>query len=117
MDEPELTIVAGVELNCKHCGGGTFVYRYIHLNTAGLNADGPDWQEEFAHVYVCRACGYFHWFLANPAANENTEEFQADDNYEIQCMSCGRTIPAGASSCPACGWSYEGTGVGQDWRE
>jgi hypothetical protein len=31
----------------------------------------------------------------------------ADDSDEaVECLECGESFPAGAESCPSCGWSY-----------
>ncbi len=38
--------------------------------------------------------------LANPSADR-----PADDGVP-RCLSCGATMPAEATACPACGWSY-----------
>jgi hypothetical protein len=39
---------------------------------------------------------------SQPAATSSPKE--ADE--ETQCLECGKKIPAGASRCPGCGWSY-----------
>ena len=34
---------------------------------------------------------------------------ESDATEAVQCLSCGRTIPAGSPKCSACGWSWEGS--------
>jgi hypothetical protein len=29
------------------------------------------------------------------------------------CLECGKVMPAGATVCPACGWTYESPGAGE----
>jgi hypothetical protein len=33
---------------------------------------------------------------------------EAEEATESKCLSCGAELPEGASSCAACGWTYEG---------
>ncbi|HEX7619537.1 MAG TPA: PLDc N-terminal domain-containing protein, partial [Verrucomicrobiae bacterium] len=58
---------------------------------------------------------FFYWFIA-PAPPWSTRgsgtvagnDYQ-DENYQNQpteCIKCKTTIPAGATVCPKCGWSY-----------
>lgn len=42
-----------------------------------------------------------------PAATEDPDAPEPDDTSEpAVCVACRAVIPAGASACPACGWSY-----------
>lgn len=56
-----------------------------------------------------------HWFLGASLrrgteaedADLPDERIPADDTSTAsECLACGGTIPPGADSCPACGWSY-----------
>jgi len=38
---------------------------------------------------------------------EDQSRKAADRSDPTTCLSCGKTIPTGEGSCPACGWSYE----------
>ena len=38
-----------------------------------------------------------------PASSED----ELDENYDIECIQCGRIIPAGQSVCAKCGWTYK----------
>ena len=87
--------IAGIRLACHHCKSEKFHHRRAQLNTALATFFNFDWLNESADIYVCSKCGYLHYFLA-PKVDE-----------EIQCITCGKTIPAGATSCPDCGWSYQ----------
>jgi ribosomal protein L37E len=51
-------------------------------------------------VYHCRSCGKVEFFV--PPVENQTED-QAED---IECLQCGKTIPAESKGCPACGWSW-----------
>ena len=57
-----------------------------------------------AHVVFGRSYG------PRPPAepvNEDADPPEEDDTSEpAACVACRAVIPAGASACPACGWSY-----------
>jgi hypothetical protein len=36
-----------------------------------------------------------------------TEESEALAGNELDCLSCGATIPSGGRHCPQCGWSWK----------
>jgi ribosomal protein L40E len=64
---------------------------------------------------------FFYWFIApappwklqNPSSPRGSgsvsEKDYQDEKYRNQpteCIMCKTTIPAGATACPKCGWSY-----------
>jgi predicted RNA-binding Zn-ribbon protein involved in translation (DUF1610 family) len=112
MSEPLRVEVAGEPLRCKHCGADVFFENSVtldHLALGGLvHLEGP-WGHQ-ATIYVCSACGFLHRFFAF-----NTGRHQRADAAEmaerVECLSCGESIPAGASACPACGRSWKSTGA------
>ena len=55
--------VHGGRLECKHCGHGEFEERKAQLNTAVASLFELDFLDKSAEVYVCRRCGFLHWFL------------------------------------------------------
>ena len=55
--------VAGIGLECRHCGYGRFVKRKAQLNTAFLSFLELDWLNQTGTVFVCGRCGFLHWFL------------------------------------------------------
>ena len=58
---------------------------------------------------------FFYWFMAprppwstRGLGTEAPSDYQ-DEKYRNQpaeCIMCKTTIPAGAATCPKCGWSY-----------
>lgn len=50
-------------LTCVVCGGDSFAYRQVLLNTQGMTYFGLDWLNKAAVGVVCRACGYVHEFI------------------------------------------------------
>ena len=40
------------------------------------------------------------------ASEESPEPANGADAEPTECLSCGQTIPAGESRCPACGWTW-----------
>jgi len=62
----------------------------------------------------------FYWFIAPaskmpqessipPKPESVPEKAYQDEHYQNQptvCIACKTTIPAGATACPKCGWSY-----------
>lgn len=51
-------------------------------------------------VFGCPKCGTLVIAPQPGAAAQGTED-------AIECMSCGKRIPAGATKCAGCGWSWE----------
>lgn len=60
---PAATAPAAPAMRCHHCGGGDFDRREAQLNTAGMTFLNLDWANRSAACFVCRACGFIHWFL------------------------------------------------------
>lgn len=121
--------IAGIDLECKHCGHDQFLKRKAQLNTAFLSFLDLDWLNQTGTVFVCGRCGFLHWFLpfdddvkvgpvgalsveGEPLVGEVMEVDPAAaagsgvGGEPIGCLSCGSPIPAGERSCRACGWSY-----------
>jgi ribosomal protein L40E len=58
---------------------------------------------------------FFYWFIA-PAPPWSTRGLGTEAGYDYkdekyrnqptECIKCKTTIPAGATTCPKCGWSY-----------
>jgi predicted RNA-binding Zn-ribbon protein involved in translation (DUF1610 family) len=72
--------------------------QYLYFRADG--ADDAVYVDHTASVFGCPKCGTL--VIAQKArANTST----ADD--AVECMSCGKTIPAGATKCAACGWSWD----------
>ena len=44
-------------------------------------------------------------FAANASLTAPSADRPADDGVP-RCLACGATMPAEATACPACGWSY-----------
>ena len=57
---PERVELAGRQLTCLVCRGGTFVHRTTKLATSGIANSGFNKQADAA---VCVDCGYVHTFL------------------------------------------------------
>jgi predicted nucleic-acid-binding Zn-ribbon protein len=55
--------IAGIQVECAHCGGNAFDERSAQLNTAGATFVGLDWANKNATVLVCQNCGHLEWFL------------------------------------------------------
>ena len=51
------------KLKCVICGHDSFHHRYAKLNTSILTFFGLDWLNKTADCYVCKSCGYVHWFI------------------------------------------------------
>ena len=130
MSEGQQIRIRGHELRCKHCAGTLFISRRAQLNTSFLEFFDLGWLNKAADIYVCAQCGFLHWFLepqaewvsqsqthAKPEVKElepeeqtlepEAEEPAGDDSEATDCLSCGKKIPAGTATCPACGWSYK----------
>ena len=50
-------------INCLICGNQSFDRRPAQLNTSTLSFFGLDWLNKTADCYVCKSCGYIHWFV------------------------------------------------------
>ena len=116
MAEPERVEINGRALRCQHCGGETFFAREILMNTRGLTFLNLDWLNQSAATYECSGCGFIAWFRTDAGRVSATEEVKPEQVTEKEvlaaaaqpadCVECGATIPAGATRCPECGWSY-----------
>jgi predicted RNA-binding Zn-ribbon protein involved in translation (DUF1610 family) len=108
MSEAVSVEVAGEPLRCQHCGAVVFFQESATLDRLAfgglLHLEGT-WGHE-ATIYVCAACGYLHFFFTLDAVrHQQTDAGEAAER--VECLSCHAPIPAGASACPACGWSWE----------
>ena len=55
--------IAGIQVECPHCGSTEFDERSAQLNTTGLTFLDLDWANRSATVLVCKNCGHLEWFL------------------------------------------------------
>lgn len=55
------------------------------------------------HAYRCARCG------AITLPPDGTGE-------SFTCLSCSKLIPAGHTTCPSCGWSYQPAKAGDDTK-
>jgi predicted RNA-binding Zn-ribbon protein involved in translation (DUF1610 family) len=107
MSEPLHVEIAGNRLRCKHCGGEVFYQESAFIDRPVLGGlfHREGWLAHQATFYVCSQCGFLHWFFALASSHhEPTEDPGVAEN--VECLSCGRLIPSGASACPSCGWSW-----------
>ena len=86
-------------LKCVVCSGEFFSTQSAQLNTRMMTLLGLDWLNESADVYVCRDCGFVHWFLP-PATRVRLA------NQKDECLSCGTGLKVGETACSNCGWSW-----------
>jgi hypothetical protein len=129
MSGPLRVEIAGEPLRCKHCGADVFFQESAGIDRLILGdlVHLEGWWGHHATIYVCIACGFLHWFFAiDTCRHERTDIGEtagdlADDAIgglepgrlepelvpeRVDCLACGQRIPAGASACPACGWSW-----------
>ena len=110
MSEAMRVEVAGERLQCKHCGANGFFQEEVPLDRLGLAGRSERWGQH-ATIYVCSSCGFLHWFFAiDLGRHERTDADEAAER--VECLACGLSIPAAASACPGCGWSWESAGSG-----
>lgn len=93
--------IDGKPLACGHCGNDVFLARIVQLNTRLATFLGLDWLNESADVFVCSKCGQLYWFLTRETAP------QQEEDYDVECVQCGKLMTAGESVCAACGWTYK----------
>jgi predicted RNA-binding Zn-ribbon protein involved in translation (DUF1610 family) len=108
MSEPLRVEVAGEALTCKHCGADVFYQKSASSDRLALGGlfHLEGWWGHQTTIYVCSSCGFLHWFFAvDSSPHARVEAAEAAER--VECLSCGRSIPAGAESCPSCGWSWE----------
>jgi predicted RNA-binding Zn-ribbon protein involved in translation (DUF1610 family) len=68
-----------------------------------FQADGRDeavYVDHTGSAFGCPQCGILVIAQKAGAATEGPDD-------AIECMSCGKTIPAGAPKCAGCGWSWD----------
>lgn len=60
-----MKVVVGkdLELTCQICKYADLEERNALLNTPALTFLDLDWLNKSAKCFVCRRCGYVHWFL------------------------------------------------------
>lgn len=54
------------QMTCLMCGCGDFDRTQYMLNTQGLTLLGWDGFNRTASCFVCRRCGFIHWFAPAP---------------------------------------------------
>ena len=112
MSEPFRVEVAGETLRCKHCGDDAFFRESAAIDRMALGGflhlEGL-WGHQ-ATIYVCSTCGFLHWFVDHDAGAHRRAEAE-EPAERVECLSCGESIPPGASECPGCGWSWESAGA------
>lgn len=99
---PHSVVITGNSVRCQHCAYDQFLERKALLNTAGLTFFNLEWANQSARLLVCARCGFLHWFVPSPRPL-----LIRDASEPVVCPSCDGTIPAGATRCASCGWSYE----------
>lgn len=55
-------------MRCLVCGHGDFDRAQYMLNTQGMTLLGWDGFNRQASCFVCRYCGFIHWFAPSPPA-------------------------------------------------
>lgn len=58
-----IVTIRGRDLECVVCGNTQFRHRNAQLHTALASFFDLEWLGPTADCYVCRDCGYVHWFL------------------------------------------------------
>ncbi len=62
-EEADTVEIIGQQLVCLVCRYDRFHRREALLNTAAASFFYLDWTDTSAVCYVCKQCGYIHWFL------------------------------------------------------
>jgi predicted nucleic-acid-binding Zn-ribbon protein len=62
-EEADTVEIIGQQLVCLVCRYDRFQRREAQLNTAAASFFNLDWANTSAVCYVCKRCGYIHWFL------------------------------------------------------
>ena len=62
-EQNELQEALEITLKCVVCDHKKFSQRSAQLNTAAATFFNFDWANASATCYVCKNCGYIHWFL------------------------------------------------------
>jgi hypothetical protein len=74
---------------CPRCGMPFFYRRWIYA----------PWTKECLH------CSWGKWNEFDPTIDPMARSGD-DDEESIQCLDCGRDIPAESNTCVECGWTY-----------
>ncbi len=75
--------------------------QYLYFRAAG--SDKADYVDHTGSAFGCPKCGTLVIAPQPAAAAQGTDD-------AIECMSCGKMIPAGETKCAGCGWSWEEQG-------
>ena len=65
--EPGRYTLAGMRVECPHCGGSEFMAGEAQLNTALSTLIELDWADKTASILTCTSCGRIQWFAQAPA--------------------------------------------------
>ena len=107
-------------LRCQHCGHQQFIHKTAtlpHMALGGFAYLQGSWGHAVA-IYACGSCGFAHFFMPVPNADHQFgEKSPIAGEHEAPkanrpfpddgCLSCGKPIPAEATQCPACGWTWQ----------
>lgn len=66
LEDPRDTRVRRADKNllCQFCGHDRFRWRNGLMNTPGMTFFNLDWANKSADCFICKRCGYVHWFMA-----------------------------------------------------
>lgn len=115
-DETRVTVHRHA-LRCQHCGHQQFIHRTAtlpHMALGGL-VYLQGWSGHEVAIYACGQCGFAHFFMPLPDVQHQLGEKTSLDEVpkanrhlpDDGCLSCGKPIPAEATRCPACGWTWQ----------
>jgi ribosomal protein L40E len=94
----------GKALRCSHCGHDRFRAAAADVGViVGTLASGG------TNIYACARCGHLEWFVRSVGEAfivERKAEPLPEREQAIECVACHATMPAEATKCPSCGWSY-----------
>jgi predicted RNA-binding Zn-ribbon protein involved in translation (DUF1610 family) len=72
--------------------------QYLYFQANGMNE--AVYVDHTANAFGCPKCGTLVIAQKADKATDGPED-------AIECMSCGKTIPPGATKCASCGWSWD----------
>lgn len=78
-EQNEFSEVPEVTLKCVVCGHDKFSQQSAQLNTAVATFFNFDWANQSATCYICKNCGYIHWFLPTTTVNLTTKDANSED--------------------------------------
>jgi hypothetical protein len=91
---------------CRECGSER-IGPFFKLNLAAGKGAPPE-----VRARACADCGYMQLFAENALdlylAQQRSSEAEppiTGPALNIQCPSCGHTLPAGSLTCEVCGWT------------